>query len=143
LVGGASTHGDTDTGKNNVTFHHNWFAELVDQTMPRILFGKGHVFNSYYDSPGNGYCIGSGSNASVLVENNYFKDVKDPHRFQDANPSDITARGNVYDNTTGRMDTGHGGAAGDVTPFSDPPYPFTLDQGADVPGIVTRCAGPQ
>ena len=37
LVSGGSTHADTDTGRMNATYHHNWFAELVDQRMPRVL----------------------------------------------------------------------------------------------------------
>jgi pectate lyase len=143
LVGAGSTEAATDTGKNNVTYHHNWFAELVDQRMPRVLFGKGHVFNSYYTSSGNGYCVGTGSYASVLVEGNYFKNVKDPHRFQDTNPSYITARDNVYDNTTGTRDTGLGGNGGSVTPFTDPPYDYALDATANIPDLVTRCAGPR
>jgi pectate lyase len=144
LVGAGSTAASTDTGKNNVTYHHNWFAELVDQRMPRVLFGKGHVFNNYYTSTGNTYCVGSGSFASILVENNYFKNVKSPHRFQDSNPSYITAVGNVYDNTTGNKDTGLGGASGTaVAPFTDPPYDYTADKAADVPSIASRCVGPQ
>jgi pectate lyase len=143
LVGAGSTETATDTGKNNVTYHHNWFAELVDQRMPRVLFGKGHVFNNYYTSSGNGYCVGTGSYASVLVESNYFKNVKNPHRFQDTNPSYITARDNTYDNTTGSRDTGLGGSGGSVTPFTDPPYDYAQDATASVPDLITRCAGPR
>jgi len=143
LIGSGSTEAATDTGKNNVTYHHNWFAELVDQRMPRVLFGQGHVFNSYYTSSGNGYCVGTGSFASVLVEGNYFKNVKSPHRFQDTNPSYITARDNVYDNTTGNQDTGLGGSGGTVTPFTDPPYDYALDKTANIPDLITRCAGPR
>jgi pectate lyase len=143
LVGAGSTEEATDTGKNNVTYHHNWFAELVDQRMPRVLFGKGHVFNDYYTSTGNGYSVGSGSFASLLVEGNYFKGVKSPHRFQDTNPSYITARDNVYDNTTGNKDTGQGGSGGTVTPFTDPPYDYKLDAASTVPDLITRCAGPR
>lgn len=141
LVGNGSGASDTDRGKNNATFHHNWFAELVDQRGPRILFGKGHVYNSYYSSAGNAYSIGTGSEASVLIENNYFKNVHDPHRFQDGNPTYITARGNVYDNTSGKRDTGAQGSG--VTPFTNPPYAYTLDSANDVPDLVTRCAGPK
>jgi pectate lyase len=143
LVGAGSTEAATDSGKNNVTYHHNWFAELVDQRMPRVLFGKGHVFNDYYTSTGNGYCVGSGSFAALLVEGNYFKGVKSPHRFQDTNPSHITARDNVYDNTTGNKDTGQGGSGGTVTPFTDPPYDYKLDATATIPDLITRCAGPR
>jgi len=149
LVGASSSEVDVDTGKNNVTFHHNWFAELVDQRMPRLLFGQGHVFNSYYNSVGNSACISVGSFASGLIENNHFEDVDDPHLFADENPSQITAIGNHYSNVTGRLDRGQngqggqGGAAVEITPFTVPPYSYTLDDAEDVADIVTRCAGPQ
>jgi pectate lyase len=146
LIGNGST-ATTDTNKNNVTYHHNWFSTNVDQRMPRLLFGKGHVFNSYYSCTGNGYCVGTGSFASILVENNYFKNVKNPHQFQDTNPSFITALGNIYDNTTGNANTGLGypssNPADNPAAFTNPPYPYTLDAAADVPGIVTLGAGPQ
>ncbi|NGM11938.1 hypothetical protein ENC19_04250 [Verrucosispora sp. CWR15] len=106
-----------------------------------MLFGKGHIYNSYYTSAGNAYSIGTGSYASVLVENNYFKNVNNPHRFQDSNPTYITARGNVYDGTSGRRDTGAQGSG--VTPFTNPPYSYALDNANDVPGIVSNCAGPK
>jgi pectate lyase len=143
LMGGGSTHGDTDTGKNNHTVHHNWFAANVDQRMPRLLFGKGHVYNNYYNAPGNTYCIGSGSFASVLVENNYFKDVKNPHQFADGNHAYITAKGNVYDNATGNRETGLGGTSGDTVGPWTPTYAYVPDAAADVPAIVQKCAGPQ
>jgi pectate lyase len=142
LFGGGSTHGDTDTGKNNHTVHHNWFGDFVDQRMPRLLFGKGHIYNNYYNSPGNAYCIGSGSFASLLVENNYFKDVNDPHRFQDGNPSTITAEGNIYDNVSGKRDTG-GNKSDAPAAWTNPPYNYTLDTAESIPELVQRCAGPQ
>ncbi|MEO3753242.1 hypothetical protein [Streptomyces sp. B6B3] len=132
----------TDAGKLNVTYHHNWFAEAVDQRMPRILFGKGHVFNNYYTSTDNGYAVGVGALASVLIENNYFKDVNNPHQFMYVRPSYITAEGNIYDDTSGVQDTGAGGEGGGVTPFTDPPYDYTLDDADDLPKTVSGCAGP-
>lgn len=144
LVGAGEEDASLDTGKNNATYHHNWFADHVTQYMPRILFGQGHVYNSYYTSSGNGYAIGAGVLASVLVENNYFEDVNSPHAFQYTIPSYITARGNVYDNTEGARDEGLGGDGSvQVVPFTSPSYAYTLDDGADVPELVTRCAGPR
>jgi pectate lyase len=144
LVGNGSTS-TTDTYTNNVTFHHNWYAANVDQRMPRLLFGKGHVYNSYYSSTGNSYCIGTGSFASILIENNYFKNINSPHKFQDTNPSYITAIGNVYDNTTGSKDTGLGYPSSDPSknpvPFVNLPYSYTLDAAQNVPAIVMAGAG--
>lgn len=132
----------TDKGKLNATYHHNWFAEAVDQRMPRMLFGQGHVFNNYYTSADNTYAVGVGALASVLIENNYFKDVNSPHQFMYVRPSYITAEGNIYDNTSGARDTGAGGEGGGVTPFTDPPYDYTLYDAESLPDTVTSCAGP-
>lgn len=147
LNGGGAEHEDTDTGNNKVTYHHNWFANYVDQRMPRVLFGQAHVYNNYYTAKGNSYAIGAGVFASVLVENNYFKDVNNPHQFMypDRRPAYITAEGNIYDNTKGSKDTGAATPSGyeNVAPFTEPPYDYTLDETEDVPDLVTRFAGPQ
>jgi pectate lyase len=134
-----------DEGYLRVTYHHNWWAERVDQRMPRVMYGDGHQYNNFFNSPGNGYCIGVGSYGSVLIENNYFKEVKDPHIFMYALWSHATARGNVYDNTTGARASGYGGNSGEYqpAPFTDPPYDYAMDPAANVPDLVTRYAGPR
>lgn len=145
LNGGGAEHEDTDTGKNKVTYHHNWFANNVDQRMPRLLFGQGHVYNNYYKASDNNYAIGVGVFASMLVENNYFRDVRNPHQFMypDSRPAYITATGNIYDNTSGKMDTGAVTPDGydSVAPFTNPPYTYYLDGAEDIPFLVTRYAG--
>jgi pectate lyase len=140
-----------DSGHLKVTYHHNWWGALVNERMPRVMYGEGHQFNNYFNSTGNLYCIGVGSFGSDLIENNYFKDVKSPHLFMYDLHAYITAKGNVYDNTTGNRDTGLGGTQGpsgvnaavpDATAFT-PPYQYTMDAASAVPAIVMKCAGPQ
>lgn len=148
LIGsGAGDHDDTDYGKLKVTYHHNWFADLCDQRMPRVMYGQAHVYNNYYSCSGNDYCIGVDCYASVLVENNYFYKVKDPHRFMyDTNkmPATITARGNEYDGTSGRKDNGAApDKIGAIETFDDPPYAYVLDDAKSVPDMVQKYAGPQ
>jgi pectate lyase len=149
LIGAGGGTVPADWGKLKVTFHHNWFADLVDQRMPRLMYGQAHVFNDYYTCTGNLYCIGVGSYGAALVENNYFKNVTDPHVFMYDVYCHITARGNVYDNITGAKDTGLGGSRKetgqdfDVTAFTDPPYKYTADKAEDVPNLVSKSAGPQ
>lgn len=46
LIGGSDSS-KIDGGKLRVTFHHNWF-ENVGQRMPRVRFGKVHVYNNVY-----------------------------------------------------------------------------------------------
>lgn len=145
LVGsGAGDHADTDLGKMSVTYHHCWFADLVNQRMPRFLYGKGHAYNNYYSCTGNSYCIGVGCYASALIEGNYFDHVNKPHYFmyEHAVPAYIVARDNIYDNTRGDKDTGYGGKNGNVEPFDNPPYKYKLDDAHEVPQLVTEGAGP-
>lgn len=149
LIGSGGGDHPEDWGKLKVTYHHNWFADRLDQRMPRLMYGQAHLFNNYYTAAGNSYCIGVGSYGAALIENNYFKDVKDPHRFMYDVFCEITARGNIYDNTSGRQDQGRGGTRTvsgqefSVTPLTKPPYAYRLDKAEDVPGIVARLAGPQ
>jgi pectate lyase len=144
LVGNGSTAGETDMGKNRATYHHNWFADLVRERMPRVLFGQAHIFNNLYTCEGNNYCIGCGSFASVLIEGNYFKGVKNPHKFADGNHAFITAKGNIYEATEGKQETGLGGTEGpNVEPFTQPPYVYTADAVEDLPAIIMKAAGPQ
>jgi pectate lyase len=75
LFGGGSTHVDTGKGNNDHTIHHNWLDDLVKSKMPRVLFGKGYLYNNCYNSPGNGDCIGSSPYASLHVKNNYLNFV--------------------------------------------------------------------
>ena len=65
----------TDEGKLNVTLHHNYFHNLV-QRIPRVRFGKVHVYNNYYQSDnknkkyGYFYSLGIGKNSKIYAENN-------------------------------------------------------------------------
>ena len=49
-----------DVGHLNVTLHHNWWAQNVNQRMPRTRRGNIHVFNNLYTSAGNSYCTNAG-----------------------------------------------------------------------------------
>ena len=45
-----------DVGHLNVTWHHNWWADNVNQRMPRSRRGKIHIFNNLFTATGNSYC---------------------------------------------------------------------------------------
>jgi pectate lyase len=113
-----------DAGYLNVTFHHNWWASRVHERMPRVRFGKVHVFNNYFSSSGNNQCIRAAYRANVRVDNNYFQGVNNPHEINsdsfngDNDTAIMSATGNTYEGTSGARDTRG-------TAFS-PPYAFQL-----------------
>jgi pectate lyase len=141
LIGHSDDNASEDNGRLKVTFHHNWWGERVIERMPRVRFGQVHVFNNYFASPDNNYCVRAGTGAQLLVEGNYFDGVNSPHEFNnsdDEQTAHITARNNVYDDTSGNVSTGGGG-----TPFTSVPYDATIRPAAEVPAIVQSCAGPR
>jgi pectate lyase len=130
LIGSSDTR-ETDRGHLKVTMHHNWWADNVTERMPRTRYGDIHVFNNYYSSAGNNYCIRAGVSSTLLVEDNYFFRVSDPLDLEGGN---VLERGNVFNAAGGtRASTG--------TAF-EPPYAYEPDPAADVPEIVTSSAGP-
>lgn len=135
---GSSDDATDDLGKLHITFHHNWFGSLCWQRIPSVRYGRVHIYNNYYNCPGNLYCIRSRIQAECLIENNYFDSVNDPYYIYIHDPAEITgkirASGNVFDNCTGRVDDG------DDDVFV-PPYLYTLDNVLDVPIVVRLGAG--
>jgi pectate lyase len=141
LVGHSDNNAGEDEGRLKISFHHNYWAEGVIERMPRVRFGQVHVFNNYFASPGNNYCVRAGRGAHLLIEANHFDHVGSPHQFnnsEDEATAHITARDNVYDGVSGDQKTGGGGA-----PFTSVPYPLKLDSAADIPALVKSCAAPR
>ncbi len=122
-----------DVGHLNVTFHHDWWAENVNQRMPRDRNGKIHVLNSLFTSEGNSYCTNAGFQASLLVENNIYVGVSNPLK-PDAN-GDMLARGNVFDNTSGTTTASGKGFV--------PDYPYTAEPTAGLSARLMREVGPR
>ena len=137
LVGNSDSATD-DLGKLHITFHHNWFSTLCWQRIPSVRHGQVHIYNNYYNCPGNLYGIRSRIQAQCLIENNYFDGVHDPYYIYISDPDEtigkIKATGNVLVNCTGRVDDG------DDDVFV-PPYSYTPDDAHDVPRIVQLGAG--
>ncbi len=139
LVGG-SDNSSVDVGKLNVTWHHNWWADKVVERQPRVRYGKNHIFDNLYTSAGDDYCVRAGMDAQLLVENNAFVGVASPQQFNstaDQGTSYITANNNLYSGTSGSQSTGGGG-----TPFTSPPYTYTMDAASGVQSAVQSGAGP-
>ncbi|HOK96783.1 MAG TPA: hypothetical protein PKW71_11720, partial [Anaerohalosphaeraceae bacterium] len=135
LVGNTDSSGDE--GTLHITFHHNWFGDLCMQRIPSVRYGRAHIYNNYYNCPGNLYCIWSRLYAECLIENNYFKDVNNPYYNIDYDTTvkgEIGASGNILDNCTGTVHPG-------TDAVFAPPYAYALDPAAKIPAIVQWGAG--
>ncbi|GII81264.1 hypothetical protein Sru01_62460 [Sphaerisporangium rufum] len=133
LLGHDDGNGGEDRGHLRVTYHHNWF-DATTQRHPRVRFGNPvHVFNNYYYANG-GYGVASTMEAGVLVEGNYFDNVKDPyHRGEGSSPA-----GNLVARDNYKVNSGAGDAGGSVASV---PYSYSLDSASSVKSVVTGGAG--
>ncbi|MFN3407579.1 MAG: polysaccharide lyase family 1 protein [Limisphaerales bacterium] len=128
---------DTDAGNYRITFHHNWWSTGCDQRMPMSRHGTVHLFNNFWNAPGNSYCSNARTNAQFLSENNFYLNVRSP--LYKESTGRIRATGNLYQGITGiAPDPGTNTLDAVLTP---PPYPYTLRPAAAVPGVVTNFAG--
>lgn len=141
LVGHSADNGAEDTGKLNVTYYGNLF-ENTNSEMPRIRFGKAHVFNNHYRNVTT-YAIVSQMGAAVLVENNVFDDVKATllSHYEDPTDGTIHQRGNRLLGSTPPIPTNLAD-----TPYV-PPYSYATPDSLDlypvdfVTYLVDTCAG--
>ena len=65
-----------ETTSNYITYHHNWY-DHSDSRHPRVRTCTVHVYNNYFDGNAK-YGIGATMGSSVFVENNYFRNCKNP-----------------------------------------------------------------
>ena len=59
-----------------ITYHHNWF-DHSDSRHPRVRFYSAHIYNNYFDGVSK-YGSGSTEGSSLFLENNYFRNSKNP-----------------------------------------------------------------
>ncbi len=133
LLGHDDNNAAVDVGHLRVTYHHNWFDGTTERH-PRVRFSAlAHVYNNYY--LGNVYGIASTMDAEVLVEGNYFKNVGAPTHvgYAVSGPGDLVERNNFFDNCPNPAQT-----RGEVLA---PPYPYSLNNAADIPAMLQARAG--
>ena len=134
LIGAGDSHTE-DRGKLRITFHHNWWSSRCRERMPRVRYGHVHGFNNYYAAPDNNYCVRAAIASELLVENNYFFNVRRPYEKYSSGGTEgkIRAVGNDTSFATG------------VTHYQDevftPPYSYDLDTVVEVPDLVRTHAG--
>ncbi|HWZ88019.1 MAG TPA: hypothetical protein VNW92_04195 [Polyangiaceae bacterium] len=131
---GAADNVAADVGHLNVTFHHDWWADNVNQRMPRSRAGKIHLYNDLFTAKGDSYCSNAGQGAALLVENTIYNGVKAPFQI-DSNSVGLVSKGNTFPGSSGTT-TGSGNA------FT-PPYAYTLDSTSNLEALIQANAGPQ
>lgn len=144
LVGASDGDRDRDMDRLHVTFHHNMWGQLCIERMPSLRYGRAHVFNNYYNCPGNNYCVRTRLYAESRIENNWFENVQNPWEvyITTGTPGKVFATGNRFVNVTWYENPADGRI---VPPGTDtvflPPYSYTLDPADNVPAVVIEHAG--
>jgi pectate lyase len=140
LIGHSDGNASEDTGHLRITFHHTWWADNAVERMPRVRFGRVHLFNNLYTASGNGYCIGVGDHSNIRSENNVFIGVQNPikdYASSSANAGLIRSSGNDYSRASGSTDD-----LGSGSVFT-PGYSVSLDPTSSVEAAVRAGAGPK
>ncbi|MEV7807687.1 pectate lyase [Microbispora sp. NPDC088329] len=97
---GSTNNPANDRGKLSVTVHHNEFSGNL-QRLPRVRFGKVHVYNNYYQVPDAEpfeYALGVGVESQIYAENNYFRlsrSVDPADLLYNWGGTTLTAKGNL------------------------------------------------
>nr|MCR5350094.1 hypothetical protein [Acholeplasmatales bacterium] len=90
----------SESGPNYITYHHNWF-DHSDSRHPRIRTMSVHVYNNYFDGNSK-YGVGVTTGADAFVENNYFRNCKNP-MLSSLTGTDALGNGTFSDETSGTI----------------------------------------
>jgi pectate lyase len=124
-----------DQGHLRVTYHHNFF-DASKTRHPRVRLGEPvHVFNNYYRN--NDYGVASTSDAGVVVEGNYFENVRQPTYTQ---YGDSKEPGRLVERKNRFVKSGAPQTRGTVKEPGGS-YRYALDDAAKIPAIVKEGAG--
>jgi len=126
-----------DAGKLHVTLHHNWYTQRCHSVMPFVRYGQVHIYNNYYSSTGNEFCIGIGAHSRIRVENSCFDNVKGAWEDLDgiANDGQMGRAGLKMVNTSTPL------FAPNLFPVFKLPYSYSMDPVDQVKDMVTAGAG--
>jgi pectate lyase/pectin methylesterase-like acyl-CoA thioesterase len=144
LVGGSDSFTD-DTGKERITFHHNYYQNVTERG-PRVRYGQVHIYNNYYEGTKDHpsyphlYSLGIGFKSQIFAQNNYFvmdQDTPPEKLIQTLGGTQFTDEGTILNGIPVDLTAGANLLAVDWTPTL---YP-SMNQTIDVPEIVKAHAG--
>ena len=134
---GNSDSATGDRGKLHVTIHHTWFDDGCIERLPRVRFGTVHLYNNYYSSNTNNYCIGLGKECHVRVENSVFEDQNQLWFDWGGKDSGVFGWSNLKLEGSSTLPDWMPNSF----PVFTPPYSFSLDSVDSVKSIVSAGAG--
>ncbi len=134
LIGHSDSNASQDAGKLRVTYHHNWYSKGVTERMPRVRFGKVHIFNNLFDAPGNNYAIRCGYDANIRSEGNVFVNTKKCFDFSTSSPASVLQ--SINDLFIGNCT----GTTGKGTAFT-PPYKYNVESTSGLKERIEAGAG--
>lgn len=137
LIGHSDGNSKEDTGTLHVTWHHNWWSTLCVERMPRVRFGQVHLYNNYFNVPGNNYCIRAALHSEILSESNHFENADEP--FEYYRKSEAQPVGKIRDVGSKLVNCTNVHPAKDLV-FA-PPYACSPDPADQVAAIVMAGAG--
>jgi pectate lyase len=129
-----------------VTFHHNWYENVVSRT-PLQRFGYTHIFNNYYD-----HITSSGINVRMggvaLIESNYFENAANPvtSRYSDGVGywdlrNNHVGSGISWTTESDTLANAEDWTSTQAFPASELDYSYAADDAACVKQIVMASAG--
>ena len=122
-----------ETKALRVSLHHNWFADLADQSLPVTTWGRVHMYNNFLNSTGNTSATNVLANAQLLSERNQYTALASP--LTKSGGGLIRANNNTYTTTTGTA-----ADVGTDTVFT-PTYSYEMLVTDDVSALVQAGAG--
>ena len=125
--------GWTQNVVTRLTLHHNWIRNTHQRNASLDNTAASHVYNNYLENISSYGMLGR-NNALLLVEGNYFRDVRNPLHHQGPGGG-LRARNNVFEQCTGNA----GEERGETF---NPAYSYELTPTRAVPALVRAFGGP-
>lgn len=116
-----------------ISVHHNWIRNTHQRNASLDNTAASHVYNNYLENISSYGMLGRNA-ALLLVENNYFRDVRNPLNHQGPG-GELISRGNIFAQCSGNTGQDRGSSF-------IPPYPYDTAPASAVPALVPAFAGP-
>jgi pectate lyase len=127
--------GWTSNVVTRLTLHHNWIRNTHQRNASLDNTAASHVYNNYLEDISSYGMLGRNA-ALLVVEGNYFRDVRNPLHHQGAG-GELVARDNIFEACSGNTGRERGTAFDPSAAYS-----YELTPTPAVPSLVRSFGGP-